>query len=264
MSDTILDRIIRGKREEVQRLLQQQDIAALREAAEKAPPTRGFKQALDAGANAGRMAIIAEIKRASPSKGLIREDFDPAALARAYEQGGAACLSVLTDAEYFQGSAEYLTAARQACALPVLRKDFMIDPAQIYESRAMGADCILLIAAALDQPAMGELADLALALGLDVLVEVHDADELTRALALDGRCILGINNRNLKTFETSLDVTLALREHIPADRFVVSESGIASSADLARLRPAKVSACLVGESLMRQPDVADALRRLLA
>lgn len=263
-SGDILDKIIRVKREEIHHLLEERGTAGLREAAEAMPPARGFRAALEKRREAGDMAVIAEIKRASPSKGLIREDFDPPRLAAAYEAGGAACLSVLTDEQFFQGSEAYLVAAREACDLPVLRKDFIIDPSQVFEARAMGADCILLIVSALEDVVMNSLATLAFQLGMDVLVEVHDEAELHRALKLDSRSILGINNRNLRTFETSLDVSLQLRAQVPADRLLVSESGIHTSEDISILREAGIGACLIGESLMRQDDVTLALKTLLA
>jgi indole-3-glycerol phosphate synthase len=263
----ILDKILARKREEVAAGRRARPADALRAALADAPAPRGFARAIQDRLRLGQPAVIAEIKQASPSKGLIRADFDPAFLAQDYAHGGAACLSVLTDRDFFQGAPEHLTAAREACELPVLRKDFMIDPWQVDESRALGADCILLIVAALADGLMQQLADRALALGMDVLVEVHDAAELARALRLEGgagRLLLGINNRNLRTFETTLDTTLRLVEQVPPDRTVVSESGIFTPGDIARLRAAGVNAFLVGESLMRQPSPGAALRQLLA
>lgn len=261
MSD-ILDRINAVKRQEVAAAQAQLPLAALRaEAESRAEPTRGFVNALRAKIAAGRSGVIAEVKKASPSKGVLRADFRPAEIARSYEQHGAACLSVLTDAPHFQGSVEYLQQARAACALPVLRKDFMIDAYQVYEARAMGADCILLIAASLDDVQMAELEDCALGLGLDVLVEVHDGAELERALRLK-TSMVGINNRNLKTFEVTLDTTLGLLKQVPADRLLVTESGILGPADVARMREAQVNAFLVGEAFMRAPDPGAALAAL--
>ncbi len=263
----ILEKILARKREEVAVGSRARPEAALRAALADAPAPRGFARAIRDRLRLGQPAVIAEIKKASPSKGLIRADFDPAFLAQDYAHGGAACLSVLTDRDFFQGAPEHLGAARAACELPVLRKDFMVDPWQIDESRVLGADCILLIVAALADGLMQQLAERALALGMDVLVEVHDAAELARALRLEGdagRLLLGINNRNLRTFETTLDTTLQLVEQVPSDRTVVSESGIFTPADIARLRAAGVNAFLVGESLMRQPGPGEALRQLLA
>jgi indole-3-glycerol phosphate synthase len=263
----ILKKILARKREEVTRARRERPAKRLREALPSAPATRGFARALHERARLAQAAVIAEIKKASPSKGLIRADFDPAFLAQDYAHGGAACLSVLTDRDFFQGAPEFLQAARDACDLPVLRKDFMIDPYQVAESRVLGADCILLIVAALDPALMQALAEEALALDMDVLVEVHDADELARALRLEGddqRLLLGINNRNLRTFETTLDTTLRLMEQVPPGRLVVSESGIFAPSDIARLQAAGVNAFLVGESLMRQPSPGEALRRLLS
>jgi indole-3-glycerol phosphate synthase len=263
----ILEKILARKREEVAAGRRARPEAALRAALAGAPAPRGFARAIQDRLRLGQPAVIAEIKKASPSKGLIRADFDPAFLAQDYAHGGAACLSVLTDRDFFQGAPEHLAAAREACELPVLRKDFMIDPWQVTESRVLGADCILLIVAALEDGRMQQLADGALALGMDVLVEVHDAAELARALRLEGdagRLLLGINNRNLRTFETTLDTTLRLLEQVPPDRTVVSESGIFTPGDIARLRAAGVNAFLVGESLMRQPSPGAALRQLLA
>jgi len=260
MSD-LLRRILETKREEVsasQRAVSPREIAAR---ARAAAPARDFVGAIRAKRAAGRTAVIAEIKRASPSKGLLRAEFDPAAIARAYEGAGAACLSVLTDAPYFQGAPEHLVAARAACALPALRKDFMIDPYQVLEARALGADCILLIVAALAPAAMAALEALAVDLGMAVLVEVHDAAELEQALALKTP-LLGINNRDLRSFETRLETTLDLLPRIPADRIVVTESGIGSPADVERMRAHGIGAFLVGEAFMRAPDPGEALSGL--
>ncbi len=261
MSD-ILDRINAVKRDEVAAARARLPLAALRaEAESRAEPTRGFAKALRAKIAAGRSGVIAEVKKASPSKGVLRADFRPADIARSYEQHGAACLSVLTDAPHFQGSIDYLQQARAACPLPVLRKDFMVDPYQVYEARAMGADCILLIVASLEDGLMAELEDCALGLGLDVLVEVHDGAELERALRLKTP-LVGINNRNLKTFEVTLDTTLGLLPQVPADRLLVTESGILGPHDVKRMRDAQVNAFLVGEAFMRAPDPGVALSAL--
>jgi indole-3-glycerol phosphate synthase len=265
MSD-VLDKILLRKREEIEEARRQQPLASLHDALAQASSPRGFIAALNAKLDQDGTGIIAEIKKASPSKGLIRADFDPATLAADYERGGAACLSVLTDRDFFQGASEFLIAARQACRLPVLRKDFMIDSYQIAESRVMGADCILLIVAALSDVLMQQLAEQAIALGMDVLVEVHDEAELDRALRLNipaERVLLGINNRNLRTFKTTLDTTIDLMKHVPPGRQVVSESGINHRADIDRLAAANVRNFLIGESLMREPSPGDALRRLI-
>ncbi|WP_024891541.1 indole-3-glycerol phosphate synthase TrpC [Luteimonas huabeiensis] len=265
MSD-ILQRILERKRAELAERATTTPLAELRARAADAPPARGFVRALEAAVAQGRAAVIAEVKKASPSKGVIRADFDPVAIARSYEAAGAACLSVLTDRDFFQGADAYLAAARAACALPVLRKDFTIDPYQVHEARALGADCILLIVAALDDARLAELAALAQALGMDVLVEVHDGDELARALRLPataGRMpLLGVNNRSLRTFEVSLDTTLSLRDRVPAGRLLVAESGIHAHEDVTRLRAAGVHAFLVGEAFMRAEDPGAALRAL--
>jgi len=260
MSD-ILQRILARKHEEIAARSAQLPRALLETRIAQAPPLRGFADAIAAKIGAGLPAVIAEVKKASPSKGVIRPDFDPAAIARSYEAGGAACLSVLTDVDFFQGDDAYLQQARAACALPVLRKDFVIDPYQVLEARTLGADCILLIVAALDDRRMAELAMLAADLGMDVLVEVHDIDELERALQVPAR-LLGINNRNLRTFEVSLDTTLALRDAVPRDRILVTESGISAPADVQRMREAGVDAFLVGETFMRDPHPGAALQRL--
>jgi indole-3-glycerol phosphate synthase len=258
----ILQRILETKRGEIEAargVLPQDELEAR---ARAAPAPRDFVGALRAKIAAGRPAVIAEIKRASPSKGLLRTDFDPAAIARSYEAGGAACLSVLTDRQYFQGAPEHLVAARAACALPVLRKDFVIEPYQLYESRAIGADCVLLIAAALRAETMRELEAIAVGLGMAVLVEVHDSVELEAGLAL-ATPLIGINNRNLRSFETRLETTITLRSRIPPARIPVSESGISSETDVAKLRAVGVNCLLVGETFMRAADPGKALARLL-
>jgi len=260
MSD-ILDRILARKVEEIRERSGQVSLQALAARCADMPPTRGFADALEATIAHGDAAVIAEIKKASPSKGVIRADFDPAAIARSYAIGGACCLSVLTDVDFFQGADAYLQQARGAVALPVLRKDFVIDAYQVYEARALGADCILLIVAALDDVALLELSLLAAELDLDVLAEAHDAEELARALDLPVR-LIGINNRNLRTFEVSLDTTLALRDRVTADRVLITESGIATRSDVARMREAGVHAFLVGETFMRADDPGVELNRL--
>ena len=266
MSD-ILERILAVKRREVAQAIAHRTLADLRSDAESSRSDarlrpRGFAQALRTTLAAGRAAVIAEVKKASPSKGLLRADFDAAAIAAAYQSGGAACLSVLTDASFFQGSPDDLRAARGACRLPVLRKDFMIDPCQVYQARTWGADCILLIVAALDDARLADLEACAAELGMDVLVEVHDAAELDRALRLRTP-LVGVNNRDLRTFEVSLQTTLDLLPRMPADRLVVTESGIHQPADIGLMRAAGVHAFLVGEALVRQPDPGQALQALL-
>ena len=260
---TILDTILARTREEVAARRERTSLFELNARDASAPPLRGFADAVAAKIAAGPAAVIAEVKKASPSKGVIRADFDPAAIARSYAAGGAACLSVLTDVDFFQGADEYLVAARDACALPVLRKDFIVDAYQLYEARVLGADCVLLIAAALDDAQLSEYAFIADELGMDVLVEVHDLDELERALPIPAR-LLGINNRNLKTFEVSLQTTLELKVAVPADRVLVTESGILARADVALMRDNAIHAFLVGEAFMRQPDPGAALSALFA
>jgi len=265
MSD-VLQRIVAVKREEVAAARARRSLASWREEAESAAARRDlrdFEAALRAKVAAGRAAVIAEVKKASPSKGVLREHFVPAEIAASYEAGGAAALSVLTDERFFQGAAAYLQQARAACSLPVLRKDFMIDEYQVVEARALGADCILLIVACLDDALMADLEAAARALGLAVLVEVHDGDELDRALRLKTP-LLGINNRNLRSFEVTLQTTLDLLPRVPADRLLVTESGILARADVQRMRAAGVGAFLVGEAFMRAPDPGAALAELFA
>lgn len=262
MSD-ILTKIIDVKRDEIAAARKRRDLASLRRDAEARKDTRDFAGALRSRIAGGHAAVIAEIKKASPSKGVLREHFVPADIAASYERHGAACLSVLTDARFFQGAPAYLEQARAACALPVLRKDFMIDAYQVFEARAMGADAILLIAACLDDALMADLEAQAMALGLAVLVEVHDGAELDRALRLTTP-LLGINNRNLRSFEVSLDTTLDLMSRVPPDRVLITESGILSKADVRRMRDAQVHGFLVGEVFMRASDPGAALAELFA
>lgn len=249
----ILKKILARKVEEVRERSARTSLRSLSDRVASMPPSRDFVGALQQKIAAGLPAVIAEIKKASPSQGVIRADFRPADIARSYEQAGAACLSVLTDVDFFQGSDAYLQQARAACALPVLRKDFVIDAWQVYEARVLGADCILLIVAALDDALLKELAELAWHLDMEVLVEVHDRAELERALQLDAT-LIGINNRNLRTFETRLETTLELLPHIPDGRLVITESAIHTRADVARMRSHGVNAFLVGEAFMRAPD----------
>jgi indole-3-glycerol phosphate synthase len=257
----ILQKIIARKREEIAERSRQLSLAEMRERAGTADACRGFVTAIQGKIAAGQAAVIAEIKKASPSKGVIREDFHPAEIAASYEKGGAACLSVLTDKDFFQGSEDYLQQARAACHLPVIRKDFIVDPYQVYEARAIGADCILLIVAALDDAPLQQLAQLATQLGMDVLVEVHDAEELQRALPLN-LPLVGINNRNLRTFEVSLQTTLDMLPAIPQDRIVVTESAIHRREDVALMRAQGVNAFLVGEAFMRAEDPGAQLAEL--
>jgi indole-3-glycerol phosphate synthase len=260
MSD-ILKKIVEVKRQEIAAALQRKSLALMRADAESRVLTRDFVGALREKIGAGQAAVIAEIKRASPSKGVLREDFIPADIAQSYAEHGAACLSVLTDRQFFQGEPDFLKQARASCPLPVLRKDFMIEPYQIYESRAMGADCILLIAACLEDAKMAELEAIARSLDMAVLVEVHDATELGRALRLKTR-LLGINNRNLHTFEVSLQTTLDMVKAVPPDWLLVTESGILGRAEVMRMREAGVNAFLVGEAFMRASDPGVALGEL--
>jgi indole-3-glycerol phosphate synthase len=260
MSD-ILQKIVAVKREEIAAGLKKKSLAAMREDAESRVMTRDFEGALRGAIAAGRAAVIAEVKKASPSKGVLRADFIPADIAQSYAQYGAACLSVLTDQQFFQGCNDYLKQARASCDLPVLRKDFMVDPYQVFEARAIGADCILLIAACLSDAQMNELEAVARYLGMAVLVEVHDADELQRALKLK-TALLGINNRNLRTFEVTLNTTLGMMAEVPADKLLITESGILQRSDVQTMRDAGVHAFLVGEAFMRAPDPGAALAEL--
>jgi indole-3-glycerol phosphate synthase len=259
----ILEKIVEVKRDEIAAGKKRRSLASWRDEAEARRDVRGFEAALRGKIAAGRAAVIAEVKKASPSKGVLREHFVPAAIAESYAQHGAACLSVLTDEKFFQGAAAYLQQARAACPLPVLRKDFMVDEFQVFEARVLGADCILLIAACLDDALMADLEACATALGMAVLVEVHDGAELDRALRLKTP-LLGINNRNLKTFAVTLDTTLQLLPRVPGDRLLVTESGIAAPADVRRMRESGVNAFLVGEAFMRAPDPGAALATLFA
>lgn len=257
----ILEKIVAVKREEVAAAKKKRPLEAVREDAFSRVLTRDFEGALRAKIAAGKAAVIAEVKKASPSKGVLREDFIPADIAQSYAEHGAACLSVLTDQQFFQGSADYLKQARASCDLPVLRKDFIVDPYQVYESRSLGADCILLIAACLDDAQMAQLEAIARSLDMAVLVEVHDGAELARALKLKTP-LVGINNRNLRTFEVSLDTTLGMLADVPADRLLVTESGILGPADVQKMRAAGVHAFLVGEAFMRAKEPGEALAAL--
>lgn len=258
---TILDKILATKQRENTERSKVVSLEQLKEQVQTASPVRGFLKALQAKIADQHPAIIAEIKKASPSRGIIRENFNPLEIAQQYEKAGAACLSVLTDTDYFQGSTEYLKAARAACKLPVIRKDFIIDPYQVYEARAMGADCVLLIVAALTDEQLKSLYQLSTELGMDVLIEVHDLEELQRTLPLNAP-LIGINNRNLKTFETSLNTTLELLPHVPDSVLMVTESGIHTVADVQLMRNNKVHSFLVGEAFMKQPDPGIALQQL--
>ena len=259
----ILKRILERKAEEVDERLQRTGLDELERMAESAPAPRGFIAAIEQRLTAGKPAVIAEIKKASPSRGVLREDFNPAQIAASYERGGATCLSVLTDIDFFKGSDNYLQEARAACSLPVLRKDFMIDQYQVYEARAMGADCILLIVAALPDVLMLELLELAHRLGMDALVEVHDASEMERALALPAR-LIGVNNRDLRTFETRLETTLGFVGKVPEDRILVTESGIHTRADVSLMQKNGVHVFLVGEAFMKASEPGEKLAELFA
>ena len=265
MHDTpdILKRILDRKAEEVDERLRQTGLDVLEQRIEAAAPVRGFVAAIEQRLSAQQPAVIAEIKQASPSRGILRQEFDPAQIATSYERGGAACLSVLTDVDFFKGADVYLQQARAACSLPVLRKDFVIDPYQVYEARALGADCILLIVAALTDAMLPELLRLAHHLGMDALVEVHDADEMERALDLPAR-LIGVNNRDLRTFETRLDVTLGFVGRVPGDRILVTESGIHTREDVALMRRNGVHAFLVGEAFMKAAEPGEKLAELFS
>jgi indole-3-glycerol phosphate synthase len=258
---TILKNILARKQQEIIERSSVKPIAQLLEQIASASAPRGFATALEAKLAVGQSAVIAEIKKASPSKGVIREDFDPAAIAKSYAKGGAACLSVLTDVDFFQGADRYLTMARAACDLPVIRKDFIVDPYQIYEARAMGADCILLIVSALNEEQLYQLHEVAITMGMDVLIEVHDVAELNTALKLDNPMV-GINNRNLHSFDVSLDNTFKLLEQIPSDKIVITESGIHHREDVVVMRENNVNAFLVGEAFMRSDEPGERLRDL--
>ena len=260
---TVLKKILIRKREEVIERQSRVPIDTLIGQAKLSPPVRGFANALDEQINLGKSGVIAEIKKASPSKGIIREDFDPVAIAQSYEHGGATCLSVLTDIDFFQGADKYLQSARAACSLPVIRKDFIIDEYQLYESRVMGADCVLLIVAALESSVLKTLHQIATDIGLDVLVEVHDEKELEIALGLDNQMV-GINNRNLHTFDVSLENTFKLLEKIPSDRLVITESGINSRQDVLAMRAKSVNAFLVGEAFMRSTEPGKELHKFFS
>ncbi len=259
----ILNKILERKRQEITERQTNLNLDTIQKLAADASPARGFYQAIDSKIEQGKAAVIAEIKKASPSKGIIREDFDPAFLAKSYTEGGATCLSVLTDMDFFQGDDEYLKAAKAACNLPVLRKDFTIDPYQVYEARAIGADCILLIVAALSDLQLRELADITLELGMDVLVEVHDREELERALILRTP-LIGINNRDLHTFKTDLETTINLLTDVFPDRTVVTESGIHTTQQVAMLRQHNVNAFLIGEAFMSADDPGKKLKEMFA